>query len=69
MQPDVVDLDRGAVALSAGHGDLELARQERKLRMHARPLSEDLGIRPWIRYFIGSRTGEVIGCDVANAIA
>lgn len=64
-----MDLDRGAVALSARDGDLELARQEREFRMDARPLSQNFGVRPWICYLIASSPGEVVSRDVANAIA
>jgi hypothetical protein len=33
-----------ARSFGAGHGDLELARQEGELRMQRRPLPQDLGI-------------------------
>src|SRR5262245_34000967 len=69
VQPDVMDLNRGAVALGTGHGDLELARQEDEFRVQRRPLPEDLGIGPGVGDFIGGRAGEVIGGDVANAVA
>ena len=62
-------LDRGAVALGAGHRDLEFARQERELRMHRRPLAQDFGIGTRIGDLVGGRTGEMIGGDVADAVA
>ena len=68
MQPDVVDLDRGAVALGAGHRDLELARQEDEFRVQRRPLPEDLGIGPGIGDLVGGAAGEMIGGDVADAV-
>ena len=37
VQADVVHLRRGAILRRAGHGDLELARQERELRDAASP--------------------------------
>jgi len=40
-QADVVDLDRGAVVLGRGDRDLELARQERELRMQRGMLAQD----------------------------
>ena len=69
VQADVVDLDRGAVALGAGHGDLELARQEDEFRMQRRPLAEDLGIGPRVGDLVGGGAGEMVGGDVADAVA
>ena len=69
VQADVVDLDRGAVALGAGDRDLELARQEDEFRMQRRPLPEDLGIGPRIDDLVGGGAGEMVGGDVADAVA
>ena len=69
MQADVVDLDRGAVALGAGHRDLELARQVGEFRVHRRPLAQDLGIGPRIGDLVGGGAGEMVGGDVADAVA
>ena len=69
MQADVVHLDRGAVALGAGHRDLELARQVGEFRMHRRPLAQDFGIGPRIGDLVGGGAGEMVGGDVADAVA
>ena len=69
MQADVVGLDGSAVALGAGHRDLELARQVGKFRMQRRPLPQDLGIGPGIGDLVGGSAGEMIGGDVADAVA
>ena len=68
-QADIVELDRGAVIGRAGDGDLELARQVEKFGMDARPLPDDLGHRARIDDLVGSRAGEGVGGDVADAIA
>ena len=59
----------GAVVLGAGHRDLELARQEREFRMERRPLPDDLAPGARIFDFVRGRAGEMIGGDVADAIA
>ncbi len=69
LQPDVVRLDDGAVALGARHGDLELARQERIFGMQRRPLPQDLGIGARVGDLVGGRAGEMVGRDVADAVA
>ena len=69
MQADVVNLDRGAIAHRAGHRDLEFARQEDEFRMERRPLPENLGIGARIDDLIGRGSGEMIGGDVADAVA
>ena len=68
-QADVVELDRGAVVLGAGHRDLELARQEDEFRVERRPLAEDLGIGPRVGDLVGGGAGELVGGDVADAVA
>ena len=70
LQADVVDEDRGAIVGRAGHGDLELARQVRELRVERRPLphaarctgrgSTDL---------VAGDAREVVARDVADAVA
>ena len=69
VKADVMHLDRRAVALGAGHGYLELARQIRELRMNRRPLPQDLGIGTRVGDLVGGGTGEVVGGHVANAVA
>ncbi len=69
LQADVMRLDHGAVALGPGHGDLELPRQEGILGVQRRPLPQDLGIGARIRDLVGSGAGEMVGGDVADAIA
>ena len=69
VEADVVDLDRGAVALRAGDRDLELPRQEDELRMERRPLAENLGIGPRVGDLVARGAGEMVGGDVADAVA
>ena len=69
VQADVVHLDGGAVARRGGHGDLELARQEAELGVQRRPLADDLGVGPRVGHLVGGGAGEVIGRDVADAVA
>jgi hypothetical protein len=69
LQADIVYLDRRAVALRSGHRDLELARQEREFGMDRRPLPQNLGIGTRIGDLISGCTGEMVGGDIADAIA
>jgi hypothetical protein len=62
-------LDRGAVVRGPGHGDLELARQVAELGMQRGPLAQDFGDRPRIDDLVGGGAGELVGGDVADAIA
>ena len=65
----VVILQGGAVMRRGADRDLELAGEEREFRMQAGPLPDDFGERPGIFDFLGRGAGEMIGGDVANAIA
>ena len=69
LQADIVELDRRAVVRRAGHRDLELARQVREFRMEARPLAQDFRDRPRIDDLVGRGAGELVGRDVADAVA
>ena len=69
LDADVVEFDGGAVVLRARHGDLELARQEREFGMQRRPLPHDLGQDARIFDLVGGGAGEMVGGDVADAIA
>ena len=69
VQADIVGLDRRAVAFRAGQRDLELARQIGEFRMHRRPLPEDLGIGARIGHLVGGGACEMVGADVADAVA
>ena len=69
LQADIVDLDRRPVARRAGDRDLELAWQERELRVQARPLADQLGIDARVLDLLGGDAGVVIGGDVADAVA
>src|SRR3546814_10828382 len=69
LQADVVEAHGGAIVRRAGHGDLELAWQERELRMEARPLPDDLTVDARILDFVAGGTGEMIGRHVADAVA
>jgi hypothetical protein len=53
----------------AGHRDLELARQIRKFGMQRRPLPDVFAPRPRIFELVRRDAGQVIGRDVANAVA
>ena len=61
--------NRGAIMRGARHRNLELARQERELRMQARPLAEKLRGRPRIFDLVRRDAGEMIGRHIANAVA
>ncbi|MCY1172862.1 hypothetical protein D9M73_130060 [compost metagenome] len=69
LKADVVDFDGGTVGSRTVDGNLELARQVGEFRVEGGPLTDDL--TPWARIdqFIGSDTGELVGGDVAQAVA
>ena len=69
VDTDIMYLRRGAVVLRTGNRDLELARQEGKLRMEGGPLANNLTVRARVFQLIPGDTGEVIGGDVAYAVA
>ena len=66
---DVVELDRRPIDRRAGHRDLEFARQEQEFRVQRRPLPQDLRIGPRVGDFVGRHAGEMVGGDVADAVA
>ena len=61
--------DRRAILECAGHGDLELARQERELGVQRAPLAQDLAVGPRVDDLVGRDAGERIARDVADAVA
>ncbi len=69
VQADVVDFGSGTIVRRTGHGDLEFARQVRELGVQRGPLTQDLAVRTRIVQLIRRDAGEVIGGDVADAIA
>jgi hypothetical protein len=69
IQADVVDLSRRAVVNGAGHGDLELARQIGKFRVEGGPLADDFAVDARVFDFILGDAGQMVGGDVANAVA
>ena len=69
VQADVVPRRRGPVFGGTAHGDLELARQERELRLQRAPLPQDLAVGPRIDRFVGRDAGEAVARDVADAVA
>ena len=69
LQADVVGLDDGAVVRRAVDGDLELARQERELRVQRRPLPQYLGEGARIGELVGRHAGVMVGGDVADAVS
>ena len=66
---DVVDIHRGAVFFGARNGDFELARQIFEFRMQSGPLTDQLGRGTRIFDFIGCHACQMVGGDVAYAIA
>src|SRR3546814_20825939 len=62
-------LFRSAIVRRAGHGDLELTRQEREFRMQARPLADDLAVDARILDLVAGGAGEMVGGHVADAVA
>ena len=68
-QADVVDLDRGAVVLGCGDRDLELARQERELRMQRRVLPQDFRPDAGILDLAGRYARPLVRGDVAHVVA
>src|SRR5690606_32328512 len=68
-QPDIVEAGRGAVGGRSGYGDLELARQEQELGVQGEPLPDQLAPRTRIVDLVHGDAGEVIGGDVAHAVA
>ncbi len=66
---DVVDVDCRAVACRSIDRDLEFARQPVEFRMCGRPLADQFAIRTSIDRLIGRNAGELVGRDVANAVA
>jgi hypothetical protein len=69
VQADVVEPGDGAVFAGAGYGDLELARQEGEFRVEGAPLAQDLGQRARVDDLVGGDAGELVGGDVADAVA
>ncbi len=69
MQADVVHLDGGPVVLGGGDSHLELARQEAELGVQRRPLPDDLRVRARVGHLVGASAGEMVGGDVADAVA
>ncbi len=69
LQPDIVEFDRGAVGRRCRHREFELARQVRELRVKARPLAKDFGHGPRIEKFVRGGARELVGRDIADAIA
>jgi hypothetical protein len=69
VQADVVEPHRRAIPGRAGHGDLEFAGQKREFGMQRRPLAQDFGVGPRIDGLVGGGAREMVGGDVADAIA
>ena len=66
MQSDVMGGDHRAVALAAGNGDLELARQELEFAVIGGPLAQEFRIGARVGHFIGGGAGEGVSGDVAD---
>jgi hypothetical protein len=69
VQADVVHLGGGPVGSRAGDGDLELARQVGEFRVQRRPLADDLAVGARVIDLIRGDARQVIGGDVAHAVA
>ena len=68
-QTDVVKPQRRAVVGRAVECDLELARQERELRMQGRPLTDDFGVDARVLDLVRRYARILVGGDVTNAVA
>ena len=68
-QPDIVDLDRGAIVSGRGNREFELARQEREFRMQRGVLPQQFGPDARILDFAGRHSGPLIRRHVAGVIA
>ena len=69
VQADVVHRHRGAVGLRAVNGDLELAWQERELRMERGPLADDFAPDVRVDDLVARDAGEMVGRYVAKRVA
>ncbi len=69
VDADIVHLHHGAVIGRSRDGDLELARQEREFRLERAPLAQQLSQHARVHGLIGRDAGEVVGGDVAHAVA
>src|SRR5262249_47462696 len=69
VNADVVDQRRGSVDGRPRHCNLELARQICEFRVERRPLAKELAIRPRIDDFVAGDSSEMVGSDVAHAVA
>jgi hypothetical protein len=69
VKADVVQERGGAIAFGTRERDLEFARQVGELRMERGPLPQDLGEGARVDDLVGRDAGEVIGGDVADAVA
>ena len=69
LQADIVPANGRSIFCATGDGDLELARQKCKLRMQGAPLAQNFCIGTRIDRFINGHTCQLVGRDVANAIA
>ena len=69
MNADVVHQRSCAIVRRAAYRNLEFARQIRELRMERRPLPEQLRVGTRVDELVPGDAGEVIGGDVAHAVA
>ena len=65
----IVDRRRGAILGRPADRDLEFARQVGELGMESAPLPQQLGIGARIDRFVGRDPREMVGRDVADAVA
>ena len=69
MQAHIVPCCGGAVFFSAGHSELELARQKSELWVQRAPLAQYLAKRSRVGNFIGRYACQLVAGNVANAVA
>ncbi|MNT04826.1 hypothetical protein D3C72_1394190 [compost metagenome] len=69
VDADVVHLHHGAVVLRGRDRDLELARQEGEFRLERAPLAQQFGQHARVHRLVRRNAGEVVGGDVAHAVA
>ena len=69
LQADIVPANGSAVFACPGDGNFEFAGQECELGMQGAPLTQDLRVGSRVDHFVHGHAGQLIGGDVANAVA
>ena len=69
LDADIVQLHRCTVGIAGDHGKFEFPGEIGKLRVKARPLPQQLCPGARIGDFVSGRTSELVGGDIADAVA